>query len=175
MQRFAGGLLSSAITAALLGVLPHGDARADDLRSGTHVDPRLGSAVRSAITLAASRLRNPECLAILEDFRDGTSGHPLADRLAETGQTASEYLSRWITYTSGLGLPPCESSEKVAYTSPGIRVVFVCHDQFLAASRRSEGLAANLLIHEALHTLGLGENPPDSKVITARVQARCGP
>jgi hypothetical protein len=175
MQRLAVGLRFPALAFVLLVSGLCDDARAEDPRPGANVDARLGSPVRSAITLAAARLQNPECLAILEDFRDGTSGHPLADRLAETGQTASEYLSRWITYTSGLGLPPCESSEKVAYTSPGIRVVFVCHDQFLAASRRSEGLAANFLIHEALHTLGLGENPPDSKVITARVQARCGP
>ncbi len=30
------------------------------------------------------------------------------------------------------------------------------------------------LIHEILHTLGLGENPPSSREITARVLARCG-
>jgi len=30
------------------------------------------------------------------------------------------------------------------------------------------------MIHEALHTLGLGENPPTSAEITERVLARCG-
>jgi len=30
-----------------------------------------------------------------------------------------------------------------------------------------------LVIHEVLHTLGLGENPPSSATITIRVQNRC--
>jgi hypothetical protein len=29
------------------------------------------------------------------------------------------------------------------------------------------------VIHEALHTLGLGENPPTSTEITSRIAARC--
>jgi hypothetical protein len=31
-----------------------------------------------------------------------------------------------------------------------------------------------MIIHEELHSLGLGENPPDSKEITQQVIARCG-
>jgi hypothetical protein len=30
------------------------------------------------------------------------------------------------------------------------------------------------VIHEVLHSLGLGENPPSSDHITERVRARCG-
>jgi hypothetical protein len=30
-----------------------------------------------------------------------------------------------------------------------------------------------LIIHEMLHTLGLGENPPSSREITQRVTERC--
>ena len=37
--------------------------------------------------------------------------------------------------------------------------------------RRQEQEA--VLIHELLHSLGLGENPPDSAAITDRVMARC--
>jgi hypothetical protein len=33
--------------------------------------------------------------------------------------------------------------------------------------------AATIVIHEELHSLGLGENPPSSLEITARVVARC--
>jgi hypothetical protein len=33
--------------------------------------------------------------------------------------------------------------------------------------------AQAIVIHEALHTLGLGENPPSSAEITARVLASC--
>ena len=45
-------------------------------------------------------------------------------------------------------------------------------------SIRTTGLAAgghrNLLIHELLHTLGLGENPPTRSRITDAVMNRCG-
>jgi hypothetical protein len=40
--------------------------------------------------------------------------------------------------------------------------------------RRDPGLTAALIIHEELHSLGLGENPPSSQAITAQVIARCG-
>jgi hypothetical protein len=38
---------------------------------------------------------------------------------------------------------------------------------------RNSRHAEALLIHEMLHSLGLGENPPTSHQITARVRARC--
>jgi hypothetical protein len=31
-----------------------------------------------------------------------------------------------------------------------------------------------MIIHEILHSLGLGENPPSSDEITKQVAARCG-
>jgi hypothetical protein len=39
---------------------------------------------------------------------------------------------------------------------------------------RQASQAEIAVIHEALHTLGLGENPPDSREITRRVAERCG-
>jgi hypothetical protein len=36
-------------------------------------------------------------------------------------------------------------------------------------------LAAVVIIHHALHSLGLGENPPDPDEITTRVLDRCYP
>jgi hypothetical protein len=39
---------------------------------------------------------------------------------------------------------------------------------------RNSRHAEALVIHEMLHSLGLGENPPPSDEITARVRARCG-
>jgi hypothetical protein len=51
--------------------------------------------------------------------------------------------------------------------------IYVC-PTFPLAQRR-DGLQAEIvLLHEALHTLGLGENPPYSAEITGRVVARCG-
>jgi len=40
--------------------------------------------------------------------------------------------------------------------------------------RNDPAYAEMILIHELLHTLGLGENPPTSLEITARVTERCG-
>jgi hypothetical protein len=37
----------------------------------------------------------------------------------------------------------------------------------------NEAVAEATVIHEALHTLGLGENPPTSREITAGVLKRC--
>jgi len=36
------------------------------------------------------------------------------------------------------------------------------------------GFATNVVIHEMLHALGLGENPPTSEEITRQVVKRCG-
>ena len=53
-------------------------------------------------------------------------------------------------------------------------MVFVCGDQFVRGWRVDRWHAEVVVIHEALHTLGLGENPPSSRDITARVRERCG-
>lgn len=174
MLRPAHGLRTPALSATLLVVGLSSAAQADEPGASRNVDPRLGPVFQSAVAQAAARLQAPECAAVVGDFHDSTTGRLLSKQLAETGQSASAYLSRWLTFASGLGLTPCANSGTVAFTSPGSRVIFVCRDQFLTAWRRNEANAANFLIHEALHSLGLGENPPDSKVITARVQARCG-
>ena len=46
-------------------------------------------------------------------------------------------------------------------------------DRFVVRNNRSPVRAQAIVIHEVLHTLGLGENPPSSTEITARVLARC--
>ena len=62
-----------------------------------------------------------------------------------------------------------------AFTSPGSQVVRFCGDRFTRAiSRRGIGFLATAVIHEELHSLGLGENPPSSTEITRRVEFRCG-
>ena len=62
-----------------------------------------------------------------------------------------------------------------AVTAPGSRVVYVCGRSFAEAQARSPKRAEMVVLHEALHTLGLGENPPDSGEITRRVGERCAP
>jgi hypothetical protein len=55
---------------------------------------------------------------------------------------------------------------------PGSRVVFVC-PAHLTKLRSGPQMQA-LVIHEMLHSLGLFEDPPSGREITARVTARCG-
>jgi hypothetical protein len=50
----------------------------------------------------------------------------------------------------------------------------VCVEKFTLIRHHSRGYLAALFIHEILHTLGLGESPPSSEAITARVVVRCG-
>ncbi len=136
------------------------------------IDRRLGHDLLPALEEAARKLSDSRCQEILEDFSD-TAGHRLEQNLAATGQAMPAYLG-WVLFYEGGGSAPCADRQILAWTNPGSRAVSVCGDQFAALARVRRGDAANLLIHETLHTLGLGEGPPDAREITARVQSRCG-
>ena len=62
----------------------------------------------------------------------------------------------------------------VAFTIPGSRVVRLCGNELKRIWQQDRHHVVAALIHELLHTLGLGENPPSSRAITQRVLARCG-
>ena len=102
-----------------------------------------------------------------------TAAALVEESLAATGQELPTYLES-VLFFDGRATQPCSNRQVLAWTTPGSRAVSICWDQFASLQRGRTGDAANLLIHEALHTLGLGEGPPDSREITARVQARCG-
>ncbi|HEY1249718.1 MAG TPA: hypothetical protein VGH97_00925 [Thermoanaerobaculia bacterium] len=136
------------------------------------IDRRLPRAMRPVLEEAARKLSDSRCQEILEDFSD-SSGRPLERNLAATGQAMPGYLE-WVLFYDGQASAPCADHAVLAWTNPGSRAVHVCGDQFAAIARGHTGDAANILIHEALHTLGLGEGPPDAREITARVQSRCG-
>jgi hypothetical protein len=64
--------------------------------------------------------------------------------------------------------------------NPGRRRVFVCpvgpgriNSRLSKIEFQSGSLAEAMVIHEMLHTLGLGENPPTTFEITARVRESC--
>jgi hypothetical protein len=67
----------------------------------------------------------------------------------------------------------CARGRTLAVTAPGSRAVWVC-PQFALEQRRDPGLAEVTLLHEALHSLGLGEDPPSAAEITSRIVTRCG-
>ncbi|HEY1250593.1 MAG TPA: hypothetical protein VGH97_05350 [Thermoanaerobaculia bacterium] len=133
----------------------------------------LNSVVAVAALEAHRRLGDPACRQVFSEFRDG-SGATLQARLDAIGQTAASYLG-WIWFVDGGVGGRCERPEVVAFTSPGSQVVRFCGERFTRAlATRGPGFLAAIVIHEELHSLGLGENPPTSDEITRRIEARCG-
>lgn len=138
----------------------------------SHVPTPLELVVSTAVRATATKLSDPTCQQVFSDFRD-SAGRTMQENLDAMSQSPRGYLDLILFY-NGQGYPRCDARNIFASTSPGSRVVYVCAPQFFEKLRRDPGLAAVLIIHEELHSLGLGENPPDSKEITARVIARCG-
>jgi hypothetical protein len=135
------------------------------------VDPFLAVAADAAIAAAESQLLNPRCEAIFSDFHD-PSGAPLQAALDRLGVSGGAFL-RSLTYANGEHLSLCEPGV-LAGTRTGGRVIYLCGSRFASAQRRNPRLGAALILHEALHALGLSENPPTSLQITAAVLGRCG-
>jgi hypothetical protein len=129
-------------------------------------------AVKRALAGADRLLAVPACQEVLTDFRDG-SGRTLKEVLDGSDVSARAYL-RWIVFSDGRGLKGCSSKGTLAVTEPGSRVVFICPTAFVEAVWGNPEDAEATLIHEMLHSLGLGENPPRSREITERVRDRCG-
>jgi hypothetical protein len=127
---------------------------------------------------AAAKLHDPECGKLLTDFTDG-GGRTLESNLRPLGVSAADYLLQ-ISFLDGSRLPACRTLEVIMTTTPGAARVFVCPagaGRVTSRLSRMEfergSLAEAMLIHEMLHTLGLGENPPSTFEITDRVRARC--
>jgi hypothetical protein len=126
---------------------------------------------------ASERLREPECQRVLDDFTDA-AGRTLRARLLQRGLSPHEQLDA-ITFVAGSSSGTCRSGQVLLVANPGRSVVQVCPAPGQSASRlalmefRNPHLADFALIHEMLHTLGLGENPPSSHAITQAVKRRC--
>jgi hypothetical protein len=127
-------------------------------------------AVARAIHGATRQLEDAGCQALLDEFRDA-DGRPLRAAVEAQGLVPEQYLGRVFFYDAPAAA--CSTSN-LAMTVPGNRAVFVCGGRFVRQMKRDSASAEAIIIHEWLHTLGLGENPPSSDEITARVRARCG-
>ena len=132
----------------------------------------LERAVTDSALEAESKLARSSCQLVLSDFRSG-DGRRLTEVLDGLGQDVQTYF-RGLVFYDGHGRSICANRDILAATLPGSRAVFVCSAQFVEKAHRDPGLAAVLLIHEELHALGLGENPPSSREITQKVIQRCG-
>jgi len=125
--------------------------------------------IERARRAARERLGKAACLAVLTDFSDAR-GRRLDSVLSETGRTAQQQLDV-LELTSGLGRPHCARARQLAFTKVGSRVISVCLRAFMLQPTNEQEA---VLIHEMLHSLGLGEGPPESAPITAQVLKRCG-
>lgn len=131
---------------------------------------RAADALRRRLAGARRRLDQRRCQSVLNEFSD-EAGRPLAVRLGELGVTPQEYLER-VLFEDGSALRPCASRKVLAVTNPGSPVIFIC-PEFGAVAHFDPVEAELILIHEVLHSLGLGEDPPSSVEITQRVEKRC--
>jgi hypothetical protein len=130
-------------------------------------------AVARAIDGALKRLNSESCRQVLDEFATD-SGTTLRTVLDRSNVTAPEFLSR-LRFADGNGTSQCMRNQEIAaFTVPGNRVVFVCSSTFGVQFPQQMKAAEMIIIHEMLHAVGLGENPPTSRDITARVTKRCG-
>lgn len=135
-------------------------------------DPAASGLVHRSVRGAIARFsRSEACRLVLHDFQAPT-GESLAQVLEARGETPESHLAG-LLYLDGGAHPGCRSGAIRAYTAPGWRVVYVCAAGFTRSLQRRPAEAEAVLIHEALHTLGLGENPPTPRAIQDRVRARC--
>ena len=162
-----------ALSCVLVAVAPH-EARPSDDRFVIRnmVPPAAGGiTLHWAVLGARRRLEQPACRGLFAEFSDA-SGRTLQENLDAIGETGATYPAL-ILFADGAGRPRCREREVFAFTTPGSRVVHICGRQLKDLADRSPVRAQAIVIHELLHTLGLGENPPSSTEITARVLARC--
>jgi len=164
------GILRVASLATLLTLGALSPVRAGESNVRLHGAP--GMAVRRAIEGASLRLEEPGCQQVFSDF-SGAAGRPLQAALEQLGETPRSYLRGLVFFYDGSSQRRCASGGVLGGTKPGSRVVYVCALQFFEADRRDTFLTEAFIIHETLHSLGLGENPPASSEITRRVMKRC--
>lgn len=128
-------------------------------------------AARRALSDALERLAQPACQSLFWHFHD-TNGRPLAEKLRDLGESPQGYL-QLIIFEDGSDRPGCRRPAILAFTAPGSRIVSLCGRDFERAWRRDRHEAEVTIIHEMLHSLGLGENPPTPRFISHRVKQLC--
>lgn len=161
----------SAVLISWLGSTIAAGRQRDPWRLVQIPDPVARRAAIAALESASTRFAEADCARIFTDFEDGT-GRSLADRLSSIADDIRVYLTM-VTFIDDSRHSGCASGA-VMITATGSRVVRVCVEEFKRIHAQRPDYVVASLMHEILHTLGLGENPPSSREITARVLARCG-
>lgn len=164
------GILALSCAGALLA--PPEVRPSDDFVVQNFLPPTAQPALSRAVLAARQRLERPDCRSVLFEYSDA-SGRTLQENLDALGLTGADYLGL-ISFVDGSRQRPCWTGRQpFAFTTPGSRVVYVCSREFTRLADKNLEIATAVVIHEALHTLGLGENPPSSAEITDKVRARC--
>ena len=127
--------------------------------------------LQEALPEAWRLLEEPGCHALLSELKD-EKGNPLAGNLSKGAVDLQDHLAR-LVFVDGSETKACAKGA-LAATEPGSRVVHVCSSRLTWTWQQNRRHVIAGLIHEALHTLGLGENPPSSAEITSLVLKRCG-
>src|SRR5262245_16954580 len=134
-------------------------------------DVHVAGIVMFGLEGAAEWLKKPACQALFTEFRD-QAGRPLAEKLAELNMDPIAYLAQ-VRFRDGSTSKSCNRRLTLMFTAPGNRVVFVCPEQLVQSTRSDPSIKSAVVLHETLHTLGLGENPPSSVEITHRIITQC--
>jgi len=128
-------------------------------------------AVRRAAEGAADRLARHACQGLFDHFTN-PSGQRLSTVLAAKGKSPAEAFGL-LRFADESAAPQCRTGHTLAFTHVGSPLIRVCGLQFRDRFAWDRRTAEVILIHEFLHALGLGENPPTSSEITKQVAARC--
>lgn len=154
---------------AVAGVSPSSHLTAGPAADVSRVgDGELAASIERALAGARRRLEADRCTSVLDDFADA-EGRSLATVAAAHGPSPAASLSRLI-FRDGRDSATCRGTSVAAFTGQGSRVVFVCPARFMRIGRDTAEL---VVIHELLHTLGLGERPPTPSAIDASVARWC--
>ena len=160
------------LLATLTNAAPAQSQQSADLDAAILVrkaDGAMTRAVQRAVRLASHWLADARCQQVFTDFRDA-HGQELAANLRATGLTGAAYL-RFLVFWDGNARTGLRSRRRLRDDAagqprrtrvPGVQKARIGREQ-----------AAAIVIHEELHSLGLGENPPSSLEITQRVLSRC--
>jgi hypothetical protein len=170
-RSLAAGVFGLVVLAALVPAPCRAGSQVADANPVQIHHPGDAGVVAMALNGAYRKLARPACQQLLDDFHDA-QGHTLRENLVPLGLTPDAYLSH-LTYRDGrdLGSARCRKGGAAAVTHIGDRNVFLCVAPF---AEQRPGIRENTLIHEMLHSLGLGENPPSSGEINGQVRRRCG-
>ena len=128
-------------------------------------------AATRALEGASRWLAQPKCQMLFVEFKDERN-LPLTAKLRELDTDPEGYL-RIVLFLDGARSATCRRDGVLAFTAHGSRVVYLCGRAFERAWRRNVAEVQATVIHELLHSLGLGENPPSPRAITYRIQQLC--